>query len=669
MRQELITLSQQGSIQALFIFIQKYHQSDEFQQLLNQEELFLEIYFEYYAPNLEQPHHANIFMCLQLLVAYGLKKPQRLDNNKLLCFETQRNRLLNNYRRQLDREYCVQLQGFRCNSSQELNCFLAYLRRQPNLQADLANSTIIQELEEYQAYLLLLEQHRQNKTLLSFFERTISDDKALAPRTDIHATVSQLYPALSECACHGHEREVRQQLEAELLSQALKRYPPQSTVSLNYLSIGSGKLLQDFIIVLKLLKVGYKNIQISLIEPNLSLLAQNQFNWLALIAQELKAKITINYFNSVAQYQVNAQPQKAHLIVGIDFENIFKANVFNDVMQTQDLLAGDGFFLFSYDQYKMAVTTDSVKPFLMTKEQTLFQDIFKDLPDRLPPDKSTITMAIVGQGQLMDQWLYALPLLQKTAAREFTLYLAPPANHSYFSKPLVNTRNEGFTEENIAKFLSLCLNKDVVVKFAEEKKIISELSQTIDIVTTFDRVAKNLEELYQDIEVLKTKFNRSLCYINATFVDENNISLVIANGNETTWLPKEQAIARSKQMKEAFDDIKTLLIHCSELIKALPSTGQPNFFTEDSEQVRRIKKAISRAKNTFMYSLSSLNHSDSKSYVTEFLMKSFDDDESVYEAFSQKDLQTNAQQSLLDFIKNSFAIELNMAGSLVSNCQ
>lgn len=79
------------------------------------------------------------------------------------------------------------------------------------------------------------------------------------------------------------------------------------TVSLNYLSIGSGKLLQDFIIVLKLLKVGYKNIQISLIEPNLSFLAQNQFNWLALIAQELKAKITINYFNSVAQYQVNAK--------------------------------------------------------------------------------------------------------------------------------------------------------------------------------------------------------------------------------------------------------------------------------------------------------------------------------------------------------------------------
>lgn len=338
-------------------------------------------------------------------------------------------------------------------------------------------------------------------------------------------------------------------------------------------------------------------------------------------------------------------------------------------MQTQDLLAGDGFFRFSYDQYKMAVTTDSVKPFLMTKEQTLFQDIFKDLPDRLPPDKSTITMAIVGQGQLMDQWLYALPLLQETAAREFTLYLAPPANHSYFSKPLVNTRNEGFTEENIAKFLSLCLNKDVVVKFAEEEKIISELSQTIDIVTTFDRVAKNLEELYQDIEVLKTKFNRSLCYINATFVDENNISLVIVNGNETTWLPKEQAIARSKQMKEAFDDIKTLLIHCSELIKALPSTGQPNFFTEESEQVGRIKKAISRAKNTFMYSLSSLIYCDSKSYVTEFLMKKIDENESVYDAFSQKGLPTYSQQSLLDFIKDSFSIELNKAGSLVSNCQ
>ncbi|MCH9614245.1 MAG: hypothetical protein SP1CHLAM54_17980 [Chlamydiia bacterium] len=80
-------------------------------------------------------------------------------------------------------------------------------------------------------------------------------------------------PGFSECACRdkydrrrpGNER-VR--IDQEVVSHLVKTYDPSSTPTLAILSVGAGEGFDDFVRVGKLLKAGYKDIRLTIIEPD-----------------------------------------------------------------------------------------------------------------------------------------------------------------------------------------------------------------------------------------------------------------------------------------------------------------------------------------------------------------------------------------------------------------
>ena len=80
------------------------------------------------------------------------------------------------------------------------------------------------------------------------------------------------------------------------------------------------------------------------------------------IANEFDAAVSIYDYKSIFHYKLKNPNARLDVVSSIDFENIFKRAVFADVIETQKLLAKNGFFLFSYDENKLAITTDSVVP-------------------------------------------------------------------------------------------------------------------------------------------------------------------------------------------------------------------------------------------------------------------------------------------------------------------
>jgi len=74
----------------------------------------------------------------------------------------------------------------------------------------------------------------------------------------------------SECSCEHYNRfetEKRDKLERKLIDSLAKNSPDKER-QIRLLSLGSGELLQDWILIGKLLREGFKDISIYFIEPD-----------------------------------------------------------------------------------------------------------------------------------------------------------------------------------------------------------------------------------------------------------------------------------------------------------------------------------------------------------------------------------------------------------------
>lgn len=609
--------------------------------LLHDELFFKGLFYGHYARQLGLTQEKNTLACIQILIAWGLQKFALSHDDMQELFSVDDYCSLSNcFYQQLDLETCVFYFSFQLLSSRELTHYLAYVKTTSSLE----------ELERYKAHLLFLEDKEQKGKLLPCFEKQIAD--SLVTITTWMNKTTQLYPTLSECPCNGHERTDRKQLEDELIKQALNRYPPETTARLDYLSLGSGQLLQDFIILLQLLKAGYSNLRVSLIDPHVGKDASSQFAWLTRIARERNAQITIDEYTSLRNYKEATQAGKAHLIVCIDFENIFQSEVFDEVMQAQALLADNGFFLFSYDQHKLAMTQHTAGLLLpLTSEQVRFQETFRKL--RFDPRlaKAQINVAISGQTYLFEQWLYLLPLLNQASVETITLYLERPKKQNYFYYP-TDKNNNGFNEENLSQFLSLSTQKSVHVIFAEPEALTKDGHNKLDIMTSLALEGKSLSELYQQADDMKTRFQQALCYVAAVY--QNEMPLILSQGNTLAYHDARDEITQT---------LFSLLNHLDTYLIPTPSSGELSFFDRPKANVDLIR-AIERAK----LSCDELILSDSKELIRHFLLAEIEEKESVYGVlgrykswFSLPSLiagPNQLQQRLLDFVKEEFGSKL-----------
>lgn len=152
-----------------------------------------------------------------------------------------------------------------------------------------------------------------------------------------------LLPALKECACKYSDRfnnSRREVIEKSVLDFVAERFPLPAQSTIHYLSLGSGNLLQDFIIVGRLVLAGYQTLHVNLIDPgyagDFSKSTCDQFNLLSNLAKEMNVNLSMSFHTSVDRYQQKALPP-LDLVVAIDFENFFNTG-FDDVLKIHKLM-------------------------------------------------------------------------------------------------------------------------------------------------------------------------------------------------------------------------------------------------------------------------------------------------------------------------------------------
>jgi hypothetical protein len=656
---QLEQLTRDGDVHRLIELINANSKNPEFFSLLDNEMTFLHLYLDVYGKSLEKEE--KVFECIRLLIAYGLKRPKVLPEELIEQVPSKKYcQLANRFYNQLTISLCITTVVFKILTSLQLENYLQYLKRNPHFNQVISEGSLMQKLEEYQHFLLRVEREEKEGNLVQFYENLLTGKDVLKTHSDWQGKDASLYPTLSECRCNGHEREIRQELEAEIMKQALNRYPVASTKELTYLSLGSGNLLQDFIIIFKLLKAGYKQISVSLIEPDLSDINKEQFRMICRIAQEVNAVVHVNYYPTVDQFITQTKSSKVHLISAIDFENIFKKEVFDDLMKTKELLDEHGFFLFSFDQYKLGLTKNAMIP-LLKEERQFISAIFQAIDKEKSLHKQHLNLAMLGQKALFMQWIYLLPALKQYEFETLTILLPAPEKRSYFNQPTGEV-NKGFTEENLSQFLSLCLpGKKISVKFINDPGALDQdIRRRVDIVTWLGVQESNIEQLYQQMELVKQQFHNASSYISADFIYANQFietPIVVAQGKEATWLPKSEVLERMQKMNSLSLELDKIVSKINELKTSLTKQWNIPFFNETSKQTERVTQAIGRAMEYLGHYLATTTVVD-PNFVQGLVTNKVKGQESIFESFGSQfsliNYQTREQRELADFMQTNY---------------
>lgn len=673
MKEEILTLIQKGNYSDLHDYILLHCLDNGFYQSLHSnKELFKTIFFGVYGASLlnadakknyqKRQLSESILACIKLLVAYGLMPYRDHNEAKRLGYSVDIGCKLSNT--MPNTSVCRQSYLLSCMTSAQLEKYWSYVKMVMPF-----HGKVIAEIEELKetylqrkAYLRNIEKHIRNGTLLNYYKGHIS--KALITENSmVGVNTTLIGDMLSECTCFGHERETRNRLEQTLLKESQVRFPVADTARLNYLSLGSGNLLQDFIIILKLLRAGYKNITISLVEPNMRKLNFTLFGRLHDLGREVGATLNITHFFSIQHYELT-NGEKLHLISGIDFENVFKETVFDDVMFTQSLLEPNGFFLFSYDEHKLGITKRSIIPLEVSAGAARFNPLFEQAVGELDPEKKVVTLAIIIPNFLMEQWLHFLPKFSDTSISTLNIVMLEPKKLNYFGA-VQDTKNKGFTVENLERFFSLCLKgkKKVNVVLAKSENEFLQLKPDsgYDIVSQLGLTSNDLDGLYNKIDSIHTVYKESLVFSAAQYVTDYSCINII-KGDIRTLLSREDAGRRAKKLAEIFSSLEKI---CDKIKKnARQLTKAPTFLPDSykKKKSQRLKLALKRGGHYVAENLPQSDNPTLRDAIMTLFNTRVDGQESLYETchFNSNVLHDRSEIkiSLAMFIKVNFNIDL-----------
>lgn len=471
--------------------------------------------------------------CIQLLIVFGfIKNPEEFKSNiepKLDIIEGQYQcDIINLYHNDLEVNDCLLEYLLTLLDPKKLETYLNYANCIPNLKSEL--SDINDHILALKNQVLLFQKKQQQKKLLNFFELKLKNELQYNKNSLLGRSLTQLYPCLSECHCHGHERGIRVKLEKQLLTEVSNRF--KLSESLNYLSLGSGGLLQDFIIITQLLKKGYKNINISLIEPGNYNGVLRYFNAVILaIADELGATVVMQDYLSIQQFKTIHPDKQLHIAVAIDFENPFKAPIFSDLMQTHQLLVENGFFLMSYDDFKLVITKQSAKLLMPSAKLENITSSLQALANINLEKEDSLSIAITTAIYPMETWVGVLPMLANLPQHFIEIAMINPKKQTYNG---LNTEenNAGFTKSDIETFLSLLFDnkKTITVSCYDSKDTLLNNSpnEGYDIILQLGLNSNDFDSWFQNIEnTHKHKASKGYHFCMAQYSNEEKPHLII----------------------------------------------------------------------------------------------------------------------------------------------
>jgi len=232
--------------------------------------------------------------------------------------------------------------------------------------------------------------------------------------------------------------------------------------------------------------------------------------------------------------------------------------------------------------------------------------------------------------------------------------------------------NNGFTEENISRFLSAYLQKFVTVKFVESHRNLIELASTIDLITIIDLFNSNITILNKEIHNIKRTFSRSLLYIHAAYLDENNQCSYIACGHESTWISQGElrTILKNQESmhlrsEEEIDQLALAMnALCAFARASIPELGLSSntvFFSDNPQRKEislRVKAAFQRMRDDLL--VKDQSNSIPKNFIHYILLSNINGDESIYQSFRGETLPNPRyfQEALENFVSDEFGFSL-----------
>lgn len=174
----------------------------------------------------------------------------------------------------------------------------------------------------------------------------------------------------SECACsntgefnrllNNRRNNIEDKIVKDMLKAKVAKKP------LNLLSLGSGNLLQDWILIGKLIKSGVKEINYTLVEPNLDPKLLEEF--IKFFKDLEDCNIKIENYKYLKEFQENQNPPiKQDAVLAIDFDELAENDNWAHVNQARSLLSDQGNLYLSFGGDDISINQQSNQDFYARK--------------------------------------------------------------------------------------------------------------------------------------------------------------------------------------------------------------------------------------------------------------------------------------------------------------
>lgn len=403
---------------------------------------------------------------------------------------------------------------------------------------------------------------------------------------------TMLLPYLSECACVNSNNfnrllnDRRVKMENAIMDFVKSRFSNPSAEKINYLSFGGGELLQDFIIVTKLMLAGY-GVNINLVDSShtkyrvknadysitrerymkilsgedkshtkseISIEKSNalkQFESLSYFAAEMKLDCPIKIFSDMDQFNGECKlPQD--IVTAIDLDDFYR-KAFDATMKAHRTLDAKGrMFLSVSDQDYIFANNKSLN---QNNQSLPASDNINKFIEKLTlrKDQKILRAAILTVNDLMSLiQSFVVPYMSKhNECKEVILTVPHPQEVNYFGTPNgPDSPNLNLSKESLAYFISLFLptSMKLTVNYIKGSKslqeVLSQIEKNQDFVICYGVVnTQGNEALFSDIRAIHKHSTHAdvFCGMQA-YNKAGSINMpVMTFGCEWLWMAKNQS--------------------------------------------------------------------------------------------------------------------------------
>lgn len=397
---------------------------------------------------------------------------------------------------------------------------------------------------------------------------------------------SMLLPSLSECACQNDNfnrvvNNRRATIESEIIKFIKSRFPQKRDQVIDYLSVGSGGLLQDFILIIKLMLLGY-SVNISLIGSEYTMHFQEkidkehiitkekylelssdrtksevpvylekskalkQFEILLSAAKEFNIKIVVDVYETIDEFtKLVKTPQD--VITAIDHDQFYRKD-FKHTIKAHQRLHPEGkmFLSFGAEDY----TFSNISCVKNSSEKSVNEYVNK-LSMRVSTQLRIAVLEVDRLRHTINNTVIPY-IISQSGIKKVILTIPHPQKFDYIGSPKgINKPNLNISKESYQYFISLFLPRDVelqlnyVTGHQNFEQLLPQFDSNQDLVICYGRgYTLGIKELFRELETLHAKFPQSdfVCAMHAFSTGRSVNTPFVSFQNEWIWNSTKQKI-------------------------------------------------------------------------------------------------------------------------------